>query len=192
MCTQPNGMYSHFPQLRTSRCLLRQIVPADIDAVYAGLSDPQVIAHYGVSYTSLADTRRQMDWFAQIERDGSGLWWGISTGTDTPLIGACGLNDIDAQHRRAELGYWLLPEHWGQGIAFECVGNMLDHAFGAMGLYRIAAEVDIGNQRSQRLLERLGFQFEGIRRGCEWKHDRFLDLKTYSRLASDAAPQAAC
>lgn len=180
-------MVIDFPELHTRRFRLRRIVETDIDLVYAGLSDPRVIANYGVSYTSRADTQRQMAWFERIERDGSGLWWGICPTVDRRLIGACGLNDIDAIHRRAEIGYWLLPEHWGQGIAAECVSAMLAHAFGPMGLHRIAADVDVDNQRSQRLLARLGFEFEGVRRECERKDDRYLSLCTYSRLATDPA-----
>ena len=100
-----------FPELRTARFRLRRIVPADIDAVFRGLSDPAVIAHYGVSYQTLEATQRQMDWFEEIHAAGTGTWWGISgPAPDAPLIGACGLNDVHAEHRRGELGYWLLPE----------------------------------------------------------------------------------
>jgi ribosomal-protein-alanine N-acetyltransferase len=188
--TEPTSMRiglpeSVFPELRTERFLLRQIVAADTELVYAGLSDPRVIAHYGVSYGSVADTRQQMDWFERIEREGSGLWFGICRGAGLPLIGACGLNDIDARHHRAEIGYWLLPEYWGQGIAFECVSRLLAHAFATMALHRIAADVDIDNKPSQRLLQRLGFQFEGIRRGCERKDGQYLDLQVWARLATD-------
>jgi RimJ/RimL family protein N-acetyltransferase len=178
-----------FPELRTARFRLRRIVPADIGVVFRGLSDPAVIAHYGVSYETLEATQRQMDWFEDIYAAGTGAWWGISDPTpDAPLIGACGLNDIHAEHGRGELGYWLLPEHWGRGIATECVGAVLEHAYGAMGLHRVAAEVDAENHASRRVLDRLGFRLEGIRRDYERKHGSFIDLMMYARLATDPAP----
>lgn len=177
-----------FPELRTARFRLRRIVPADIDVVFRGLSDPVVIAHYGVSYETLEATQRQMDWFEEIHAAGTGVWWGISDpAPGAPLIGACGLNDIHVEHRRGEIGYWLLPECWGRGIATECVGAMLEHAWGPMGLHRVAAEVDVENHASRRLLDRLGFRLEGIRRDYERKHDSFIDLMIYARLATDAA-----
>lgn len=176
-----------FAELRTARFRLRRIVPADIGVVFRGLSDPAVIAHYGVSYETLEATQRQMDWFEEILAAGTGAWWGISDpAPGAPLIGACGLNDIHAEHRRGELGYWLLPGHWGRGIATECVGAMLDHAYGAMGLHRVAAEVEVENHTSRRLLDRLGFRLEGIRRDYERKHGSFIDLMIYARLATDA------
>jgi RimJ/RimL family protein N-acetyltransferase len=175
------------PELRTARFTLRRIVPADIGVVFRGLSDPGVIAHYGVSYPTLEATQRQMDWFEEILAAGTGAWWGISEpAPGAPLIGACGLNDIHAEHRRGELGYWLLPEWWGRGVATECVGAMLEHSYGPMGLHRVAAEVEVANHASRRLLDRLGFRLEGIRRDYERKHGSFIDLMMYARLATDA------
>ena len=175
-----------FPELRTARFRLRRIFPADIGVVFRGLSDPAVIAHYGVSYETLEATQRQMDWFEEIHAAGTGAWWGISClAPGAPLLGACGLNDIHAEHRRGELGYWLLPECWGRGIATECVGAMLGHAYGPMGLHRVAAEVEVDNHASRRLLDRLGFRLEGIRRDYERKNGAFIDLMIYARLSTD-------
>jgi len=179
-----------FPELRTTRFLLRRIVPADRDIVFRGLSDPRVVAHYGVSYATLEATEVQMKWFEEILAQGTGLWWGICRPSNpSELLGAAGMNDVCARHRRAELGYWLRPEHWGQGVARECVTALLRHAYQAMHLYRVGAEVDVGNARSIRLLKRLGFQFEGIRRAYELKDDLHLDLMLFARLASDPAPR---
>jgi len=176
-----------FVELETERFRLRRIVAEDVGVVFRGLSDPRVIAHYGVSYESLDATRRQMEWFEEIRTAGTGVWWGIcGREPGSPLIGACGLNDITAEHRRAEIGYWLLPEFWGQGVMVECLEAMLRHAFDTMGLHRVAADVDVDNHRSRRLLERLGFQLEGLRRGCELKAGAYLDLMCYSRLATDS------
>lgn len=178
---------SKFPELASARFLLRQIVPSDHSAVFLGLSNPRVIAHYGVSYSSLEETQRQMDWFQDIYSNGTGVWWGIcQTEQRSTLLGAVGLNDISSTHRRGEIGYWLMPEHWGRGIARECVSTVLSFAFGQLGLHRIGAEVDIDNRRSSVLLESLGFQLEGVRRGYELKAGKYLDLKCYSRLATDA------
>jgi ribosomal-protein-alanine N-acetyltransferase len=145
-----------------------------------------------VSYASLEATQRQMDWFEEIHAAGTGVWWGIcERGADDALIGACGLNDVKAEHRRGELGYWLLPGHWGRGVATECVGAVLEHAFGAMGLHRVGADVDVDNHASRRLLERLGFRLEGVRRDYERKAGVHIDLMNYALLASDeVAPPA--
>lgn len=63
-----------FPVLTTGRLLLRRFQPDDIESVYQGLSHPEVIRHYGVSYDSLEATKEQMDWYAAIEREEKGIW----------------------------------------------------------------------------------------------------------------------
>lgn len=84
---------------------------------------------------------------------------------------------------------WLLPEHWGKGAARGCVSRIISCAFGAQGIHRVSADVDIVNIKSSALLESLGFQPEGIRRNGELKSGVFLELKQYSLLSSDPRPQ---
>ena len=50
------------------------VTDTDLPHIYRGLSDPQVVAYYGVSYDSLAACRAQMDWYAELTRTGRGAW----------------------------------------------------------------------------------------------------------------------
>lgn len=63
--------FSTFPILHSPRFLLRQITQDDLRAVFDGLSNPQVIVNYGVSYASLEEAQRQMDWFEEIYSNGT-------------------------------------------------------------------------------------------------------------------------
>ena len=183
---------AQFPELRTARFLLRRIVPADAAAVFVGLSDPRIIRHYGVSYRTREEAEVQMRWFEDLLAQGTGIWWAVCEPSNpATLIGAAGLNGVCTKHLTGELGYWLLADHWGHGVARECVAAVLAYGYCAMKLHRVAADVDVDNLRSIALLERLGFQFEGVRRGCELKDGRHLDLRVYSRLATDPAPALA-
>ena len=177
-----------FPHLHTSRCVLREIDDNDLEAMYLGLSDAQVIRYYGVAYDSLKATREQMQWYAQLRAEGRGLWWGIAL-ADQPqaLIGACGLYEYSRRHRRAELGYWLSPEHWGQGLMSECVGGVLAYGFEAMVLHRIEAVVEPDNLASIALLERHKFVREGVRRECERRAGQYLSLISYGLLQPEWA-----
>ena len=69
------------------------------------------------------------------------------------LVRRDGLDDVD-------LGYAFLPAYWGQGYASEAALAVLDYARRVLGLVRLVAIVSIDNDRSIKLLERLGFQFE--------------------------------
>ncbi|QTN46414.1 GNAT family N-acetyltransferase [Ectopseudomonas mendocina] len=172
-----------FSMLATRRLQLREIVQDDIHGIFHGLSHPQVIRYYGMSYATLEATQEQMDWYREQLLERTGVWWGICR-PDAPheLLGACGYNDWERSHRRAELGYWLLPQHWRSGIMRESLEAVIAHGFAAMDLHRIEAVVDTDNGASSGLLRRLGFTHEGVRRECELHNGRYLSLDCFGLL----------
>ena len=56
-------MKEAFPTIKTERLLLRQFTDNDLENVFTGLSDPNVIRYYGVSYTTLEETKLQIKYF---------------------------------------------------------------------------------------------------------------------------------
>lgn len=175
-----------FPSLLTPNFLLRQIVQSDIDSIFKGLSNPQVTAWYGISYDNLESTQAQMEWYRDIVEQQSGIWWAICH-RDHPavLLGTCGFYDRDKESRNTDMGYWLHPEYWRQGITQECIPAILRYAFQHLEIHRVEAEVEPENLSSRRLLSKLGFSYEGKRRQCEWRGDHFVDLEYYSMLAGE-------
>ena len=168
--------------MRSARLLLRPIIEADRENVFRGLSHPDVIRHYAISFESLEATRVQMEWYAQLEREGTGRWWAICSPDNSTFMGAAGLYGIVPRHRKGELGYWLLPEHWGKGVMTEALPLVLDHGFRTLGLHRIEAEVETENKASRRLLLKHGFQHEGTLRDHEIKDGSYISLDVYARL----------
>ena len=65
------------PKKRTEKLLLRQFDENDIENVFKGLSHTDVIKHYGISFDSLEATKEQMTWFADLEKDGTGMWFAV-------------------------------------------------------------------------------------------------------------------
>ncbi|MGX5725994.1 GNAT family N-acetyltransferase [Metapseudomonas otitidis] len=179
-----------FPEFFLPRCTLRRIHPRDVGAIFAGLSHPQVIAHYGVSYDSLEATDEQMRWYDSLLKERQGIWWGIALPGRRELVGACGFNDWSHADRSLDIGYWLMPEHWSQGLMQACLPTILRFALATLSVHRIHADVEPENPASARLLERLGFVLEGTLRDVECKDGRFLSLHQYSLLATDPAGRA--
>ena len=79
------------------------------------------------------------------------------------LAGAVSLH-ITPYSRSGEIGYWIDGGHEGRGLASRAVAAVLDHAFGALGIERVALHTDPANQRSRALARRLGFVEEGLLR----------------------------
>lgn len=175
-----------FPLLQTERLLLRQFQESDIDNVFRGLSHPDVIRYYGISFETLEDTQEQMQWFRGLEDAGTGIWWALTDRANGTFYGAAGLYQISTEHRKGEAGFWLLPEYWGQGLVVEAMRPILDYGFRQRQLHRIEAFVEKGNDGSGRVLQKLGFAHEGRMIDCEIKHDRFISLDIYALIRPTA------
>lgn len=175
-------MKNSFPALKTSRLLLRRFEESDLANIFKGLSHPDVIRHYGVSYITLEETKKQLDFFNELEINNTGRWWAVCSADNTIFYGGCGLNNMSAQHRKAEIGYWLLPEFWGKGIITEAVPLIIQYGFDKFLLHRIEAIVETENSNSKRIMEKLGFEHEGTMKECEIKNDRFISLDMYAKL----------
>lgn len=83
---------------------------------------------------------------------------------DDDPIGSTFLVDVDFEHRHAELGYWIVPEEHGNGYATEAADLCLEYAFDELGLHRVWARTHENNEPSIRVLEKLGFEREGVMR----------------------------
>ena len=167
-------------KLTTERLLIRPIIAEDHPHIFAGLSHPEVIKYYGVSYPTYEATQSQMDWYQSLESEQKGLWWAMLNKEDHRFLGALGLNDWDHQNRKAEFGLWLLPNHWGQGYIQEAAPAVFAYAFGEMNLHRIEAFVESGKQASSKALQRLGFKYEGCMQDAEIKNGDFISIEIFA------------
>ncbi len=178
-------MKDKFPLLETERVYLRQFRNSDIENVFKGLSHIDIIKYYGVSFTTLEATKEQMAWFAALEKNETGIWWVVCSKADDTFLGAVGLNDWSKEHKKAEIGFWLLIENWRQGIMTEAIPLVLDYAFNHMGLHRIEGYVESENNNSKKVLTKFGFKLEGTMKDCEIKNGKFISLDIYAKLRAE-------
>ncbi|MCK8520469.1 GNAT family N-acetyltransferase [Aquimarina sp. D1M17] len=176
-------MHTTFPILESERVVLRQFKESDLENVFKGLSHPDIIKYYGISFDSLEATKEQMTWFSDLEKNETGIWWAVCSKDNGRFLGAGGLNDINKENRKAELGFWLLPEHWGKGLMTETIPLILKYAFEHIGLHRIEGFVETENANCKRALAKLNFNLEGTMRDCEIKNGAFISLDIYSKIA---------
>jgi ribosomal-protein-alanine N-acetyltransferase len=82
---------------------------------------------------------------------------------DGTVIGVVGMT-INREHETAVFGYSLQEKHWGKGITSEAVRAVLSWALRDLGLEKVSAEADVRNERSWRLMEKVGMTREGVSR----------------------------
>ncbi|MFK8057262.1 MAG: GNAT family N-acetyltransferase [Saprospiraceae bacterium] len=177
-------MADTFPTLESERFTLRQFTDADLENVFKGLSHPDVVKYYGISYNTLEATKEQMTWFADLEKNGNGIWWAVCSKEDGSFMGAGGLNDLSKKNKKTEIGFWLLPEHWGKGAMYETMPLIFNHAFDSIGLHRIEGFVESKNTNCKKAITKLGFTQEGSMVDCEVKNGKFISLDIYAKLSS--------
>jgi ribosomal-protein-alanine N-acetyltransferase len=174
-------MNKTFPKLESERLILRQILDSDLENVYKGLSHPEVIKYYGVSFHSLEATKEQMEWFADLEKNGTGIWWAVCSQETGEFLGAGGLNDLDMDLKKAEIGFWLLPEYWGKGYMTEAMPLILDHSFNSIGLRRIEGFVETENKNCINALQKLNFTYEETKENFEVKNGVPINIAIYTK-----------
>lgn len=174
------------PVLEGSRVRLRPYRDDDYAAFFVLHSDEKVMRYW--SFPAWTDPAQGRDYF-QASIDGRDpehmLCWAIADAASDQLRGAFTLFAINRAQGRAEIGYALQSAHWGRGLASEALGLAFDYAFGVLGLRRLEADADPRNASSCGLLERLGFNREGVLRE-RWQVDGELqDSALYGLLARE-------
>jgi len=153
------------PTLEGARVRLRWLTEADDEALFAVYSDAEVLRYWSHGpFTRIEQARDYREGIRAGFVDGGLFQWGVARREDDAVIGTVTLNQIDRDNLRADIGFALGRAHWGQGHGREAAALALAHAFDAMGLQRIGADVDPRNEASLRLLEALGFLREGYQR----------------------------
>ena len=176
--------FDPFPTLATERLRLREMEARDVPALFALRSDPRVMRHIGRPLARVEDdAARLLADMRTATAERAGIAWALTLADDDELVGTFGFWRIAAEHHRGELGYLLRPDLWGRGFAREAGAAVVRHGFEVFGFHRIEACVDPTNAASIRVLEKLGFEREGLHRGNFHFEGRFLDTLMFARLA---------
>jgi RimJ/RimL family protein N-acetyltransferase len=171
------------PTLQASRVVLRTLRDEDVPALFEIFSDADAMRYW--SAPPLANMGAASELLAEIHAyaaAGTLFQWGIARTEDDVVVGTTTLYQIDAAHRRAEIGFALARAAWGRGLAGEAVGRLIQHAFEDLDLHRIEADPDPGNTASIRLLEKQGFKYEGLMRERYFLGGQAMDAAIYGLL----------
>ncbi len=176
--------FSIFPVLDTERLILRELVPGDAEAVFRIRGD-YAVTHYnfGSPYQRIEQAQNLIRAVREGYREARELRWGLTLKEgDQSVIGICGYNYWSRSDRRASVGYDLARAYWGKGLMPEALRAVITFGFGQMQLNRIEADCTAENLASVRVLEKLGFQSEGVQREQYYDEGRFWDLRLFALL----------
>ncbi|MBE2223705.1 MAG: GNAT family N-acetyltransferase [Anaerolineae bacterium] len=157
---------------------IRAIQPDDIPGLHAIISHPQVAENGLHLYTTeFSDTQEQF----QKSKPGVHRLVG-------ELDGQVVVHGQLRQYQRArlthtgELGIYVHPDFWGQGIGTQMMEKLLDIADNWLPIWRLNLETFSHNKAARRLAEKFGFKREGVQRKAAFGNGRFQDITIYARL----------
>jgi RimJ/RimL family protein N-acetyltransferase len=166
---------------------------AHLEAWFRGLTDPD----FTQWNTPLKIVRDRSDAAESLRRkaegtaNGSNVSFRITDAASGTTLGHIGVNEIDRVLSVARVGYWVLPEARGQGVATRALALAAHWALTDLGLHRLELGHALGHEASCRIAERCGFRYEGTLRDAMFaagRHDAFRDVHLHARIASDPEP----
>ena len=176
--------FSPFPELSTTRLLLRQLTLADAPSVQHLRSNKAVMQYINRPLTqTLQEAEAWVLVVLEALAANNGITWCICL-KEAPQehIGTIGLWRIEKENYRAEIGYMLEPHLQGKGLMYEALQAVVEYGFRELKLHSIEARIDPRNSASAALLKKGGFVQEGYFRENYRLDDSFADTAVWSLL----------
>ena len=181
-------------ELQTDRLLLRDFTAADAERLAECRTDERYWRHYSKPADIAAQAREHVEMFVAWQRaePRTHFQLAITLRHSGLLIGDCGVRVRDQVPygeggHEADIGYELDPAYWSNGYATEAARRMLEFAFAELRLHRVWTFCAAANERSWRLMERLGMRREGRLVSNLRLDDETADTLVYAILAEEWA-----
>jgi RimJ/RimL family protein N-acetyltransferase len=178
--------YIDLPELAHELVSLRPLSRADAPSWYAYLTMPHVLEHTSWHLASMDELQLKFDAMESSD-PGAERRLAIIRRDSGALAGTIGFHSVSQLNRTAEIAYDLAPDVWGKGIAAAACNAVVEWGFSHLGAVRIQATALDTNARSVRVLEKCGFQREGLLRSFRMVRGSPRDFWIYSRLNPPAA-----
>ena len=172
----------NFPTLSTERLVLSQPIVSDLKDVVFQMNSTSEISENTLSLPFPYREENAHFWFKMAEEGFAkkdAYIFAIREKENLKLIGAIGLH-LDLTNRKAEIGYWLGKSFWNKGYVSEALQRILQFGFEELHLNKIYASHFPHNPTSGKVLQKNGFEFEGILKQEVLKNGQFLDLHRYA------------
>lgn len=175
--------------IHTARLSIRRVQPADLGDLLVVNGDDEVTRFLPYpSWKTAADAQFWFERMTALQAAGGTVQYVIEHAALARVIGSCLLFRHEPASARAEVGYVLGRQHWGQGLMLEAMRGLVGHAFDVFGLRRLEADVNPLNLASVRLLERLGFVREGLLRQRWVTQGKVSDSLMFGLLRGEVRP----
>ncbi len=167
--------------LHGEQVTLRTVEEEDLEGLQRDINAPEV--RRPLAATTPVNAAQEQEWFERMSEDDGGVSLLICAPEEA--VGTIGLSDVNETWGRAEVGYWVTPDAWGEGYATEATELLVGYGFDQLRLNKIVAHAFDFNAGSRRVLEKAGFTEEGVHREEAFVNGEFVDVHRYGLLARE-------
>jgi ribosomal-protein-alanine N-acetyltransferase len=181
-----DNIFIDFPNLETKRLYLREFVKSDAEELFKMRSDERVLKYLDRDpHKSVEESELMIEKMISTYNSKEGINWIIRGKNTLNVIGYIGYWRLIRENLRAEIGYAMKPEYWGNGYMQEALTKVIDFGFKEFCLHSIEANVNPNNLSSIKLLEKSGFRRQAYFKEDYFYNGKFLDSAIYSLLETD-------
>ncbi len=172
--------------LETERLVLRKLSISDAADMYDYSRRPETSRYLLWSpHPSIDTTYDTLRYILREYNAGRYSDFAVVLKSNGKMIGTAGFTAIDEKNSCAEIGYVLNPDYHGHGYATEAAEMLLNFAFCELGVNRVEAKFMQENEKSLKVMRRLGMTFEGIQRSKMYVKGVFRNIVVSSILRSE-------
>lgn len=150
----------------------------DVAALARAANDERILGWMSDTWPN-PYTEDDARWWIETGQHQSAAAWAVCL-HEVPR-GGVGMHPLQGFLRcNVELGWWLHPDHWGQGVVSEAAAFVLAQALALPDVTRVFAPIHAGNARSIRVAEKLGMRLESVQPRSAFKRGKVIDRVLYA------------
>ena len=174
-------------RLETDRLILRKFNMDDAEAMFRNWASDPVVTEYMTwpPHASVDVSRQVLDMWIKSYAKPDGYQWAIELKSVGEPIGSINVVRMNENIDECELGWCIGSHWWGQGIMAEAASAVVKYLFEVVGANRVAARHAVGNEKSGRVMQKIGMVKEGVLRQSDRSNHGISDCVQYSILASE-------
>ena len=181
-----DNIFIDFPKLETKRLYLMEFVKSDAEELFKMRSDDRVLKYLDRDpHKTVEESELMIEKMIYNYTSKAGINWIIRKKDTLDVIGYIGYWRLIRGNLRAEIGYAMKPEYWGNGYMQEVLTKVIEFGFNQFCLHSIEGNVNPNNLSSIKLLEKFGFKREAYFKEDYFYNGKFLDSAIYSLLETD-------
>ena len=180
--------------LESKRCLLRCVSDADADYYW------EVLHYPGFTDGLLVNSAKSKEEVVQWIKDDLAAWGKSKKFAFTvqskegEFLGRINIREVH-NNGTWNMGFWILPSHWGRGYAAEAASTVIEFAFERLNAKKICAAHTQTNIQSKRVIEKIGMRFvenkeKGFLKNSKWVANTRYEITRENRLFEHASKQA--